>query len=513
MAQSHILSAMESELSAGRGKADPTERDLQVSLDDRDLWLRFHGLTNEMIVTKNGRRMFPVVKVSVSGLDATAMYSVLLEFVQIEQHRWKYVNGEWVPGGKAEAPPPNPIYIHPESPNFGAHWMKEPVSFAKVKLTNKTNGSGQIMLNSLHKYEPRVHLVKVGTDQRRVLTYPFPETQFVAVTAYQNEEVTSLKIKYNPFAKAFLDAKDRPEGIYQRDYVSTSLASTMPSAAPTSQAYPQYSGLPIRCTTSYHTDKYTAPSSPATVARSYRTSPYPTISHQSSPSHEQHHQQQPSAVHPGVHDHHHILSIKDSPIHSPAPSPALTGYPDSGFYGSPYSWHSSLGWSASPPPATAQAVLPLPTPPSRSTPPAVDGAGAGTPPLVTPLPLQPSPPSSSVQTLQPLSALPHPSVITCQPPSCSPTAFTSWQHLSPTHSTELQYLQYPVQSEYIPLFPPDYQDMPLQPTYHYHPGLPDDKGDENHNSETHHETISHHHQTSPSRADCWVKSSPTHSSL
>lgn len=65
-----------------------------------------------------------------------------------------------VPGGKAEAPPNNPIYVHPESPNFGAHWMKEPISFAKVKLTNKTNGNGQIMLNSLHKYEPRVHLVR-----------------------------------------------------------------------------------------------------------------------------------------------------------------------------------------------------------------------------------------------------------------------------------------------------------------------------------------------------------------
>lgn len=103
--------------------------------------------------------------------------------------RWKYVNGEWVPGGKAEAAPPNPIYIHPESPNFGGHWMKEPVSFAKVKLTNKTNGTGQIMLNSLHKYEPRVHLVRVGVEQRRVLTFPFPETQFIAVTAYQNEEV------------------------------------------------------------------------------------------------------------------------------------------------------------------------------------------------------------------------------------------------------------------------------------------------------------------------------------
>lgn len=48
----------------------------------------------------------------------------------------------------------------------------------------------QIMLNSLHKYEPRVHIVKVGaTDQRKVVAYAFPETQFIAVTAYQNEEV------------------------------------------------------------------------------------------------------------------------------------------------------------------------------------------------------------------------------------------------------------------------------------------------------------------------------------
>ncbi|KAG7210907.1 hypothetical protein KM043_016284 [Ampulex compressa] len=184
---------------------------LSLSLEDRELWTRFQCITNEMIVTKNGRRMFPVVKVVARGLEPAAMYTLLLEFVQVDPHRWKYVNGEWVPGGKAEVAPPNPIYIHPESPNFGAHWMKEAISFAKVKLTNKSNGNGQIMLNSLHKYEPRVHLVRVGAEeQRTVLTYRFPETQFIAVTAYQNEEVTSLKIKYNPFAKAFLDAKERP---------------------------------------------------------------------------------------------------------------------------------------------------------------------------------------------------------------------------------------------------------------------------------------------------------------
>ncbi|CAG9127125.1 unnamed protein product [Plutella xylostella] len=236
MAASHILSAVEP--SVGGGGRGGREREVSVALDDRDLWVRFQTLTNEMIDTKNGRRMFPVVKVSAGGLDPTAMYTVLLEFVQVDSHRWKYVNGEWVPGGKAEVPPSNAIYIHPESPNFGAHWMKEPISFAKVKLTNKTNGNGQIMLNSLHKYEPRVHLVKVGTDLRRIMTYPFPETQFIAVTAYQNEEVTSLKIKYNPFAKAFLDAKERPEGYYQRDFVG----SHYPQQSSSPHQYPQFGG-------------------------------------------------------------------------------------------------------------------------------------------------------------------------------------------------------------------------------------------------------------------------------
>ena len=154
------------------------------------------------------------LQTQISGLEPSSMYSVLLEFVQIDSNRWKYVNGEWLAGGKSEPPPPNPVYMHPDSPNFGAHWQREPVTFAKVKLTNKTKGVGQIMLNSLHKYEPRVHVVRVPgpgvTEQQQVWTFPFRPTQFVAVTAYQNEDVTALKIKHNPFAKAFLDAKERP---------------------------------------------------------------------------------------------------------------------------------------------------------------------------------------------------------------------------------------------------------------------------------------------------------------
>uniref|UniRef100_A0A8C5DE53 T-box domain-containing protein n=1 Tax=Gouania willdenowi TaxID=441366 RepID=A0A8C5DE53_GOUWI len=206
---SRLLSAVESELQAGREKGDPTERELRVILEDADLWRKFQNITNEMIVTKNGRRMFPVLRLSVSGLNPSSMYSFLLDFVPSDGCRWKFVNGEWMSAGRADARGEGRshggIYIHPDSPNFGAHWMKAAVTFNKVKLTNKANTGGQIMLNSLHKYEPQLHIVCVGSRHRLVCNVSFKETQFIAVTAYQNEEITALKIKYNPFAKAFLD--------------------------------------------------------------------------------------------------------------------------------------------------------------------------------------------------------------------------------------------------------------------------------------------------------------------
>lgn len=58
--------------------------------------------------------------------------------------RCRYVEGRWIPSGKAERPPSNAIYVHNESPNFGAHWMKEPVNFSKLKLSNKKSEPGMV---------------------------------------------------------------------------------------------------------------------------------------------------------------------------------------------------------------------------------------------------------------------------------------------------------------------------------------------------------------------------------
>ncbi|KAJ1119225.1 hypothetical protein NDU88_007411 [Pleurodeles waltl] len=210
------------------------------------------------------------------------MYSFLLDFAPADTHRWKYVNGEWVAAGKPESQNHSCVYIHPDSPNFGAHWMKASISFSKVKLTNKLNGGGQIMLNSLHKYEPQIHIVRVGELHKMVMNCSFPETQFIAVTAYQNEEITALKIKYNPFAKAFLDAKERN---YPKDAQE---ATTDGQHLP----YPHLGGWLFSnpeaiCAPGSPNYQYARPFSQSnpnnhhgcehyTTVRGHRTSPYPT---------------------------------------------------------------------------------------------------------------------------------------------------------------------------------------------------------------------------------------------
>ncbi|KAG1714269.1 Brachyury 2 [Nymphon striatum] len=189
-------------------RGDEQHPEVKMDIPDLHVWKVFHEHTNEMIVTKHGRRMFPIVKVNFSGLKPDAMYSVIMEFIQIQQTRWKFSNGNWLPAGQPESSDGPCLYLHPESPNFGSHWMKRTANFNKVKLTNKLNMESQIvLLNSLHKYQPKIHIFEVlaSDKNRKTWSKVFDEMQFIAVTAYQNEKITSLKIKHNPFAKAFLD--------------------------------------------------------------------------------------------------------------------------------------------------------------------------------------------------------------------------------------------------------------------------------------------------------------------
>ena len=75
--------------------------------------------------------------------------------------------------------------------------MKGEICFSKLKLTNNRNASsGHVIINSMHKYQPRVHVMALKEEEQGVdgvvVSAIYPETQFIAVTAYQNTDVSIL---------------------------------------------------------------------------------------------------------------------------------------------------------------------------------------------------------------------------------------------------------------------------------------------------------------------------------
>ncbi|XP_066497355.1 T-box transcription factor TBX15 isoform X2 [Hoplias malabaricus] len=201
--------------------------EIQVELQCADLWKRFHDIGTEMIITKAGRRMFPAMRVKIVGLDPHQQYYIAMDIVPVDNKRYRYVyhSSKWMVAGNADSPVPPRVYIHPDSLASGDTWMRQVVSFDKLKLTNnELDDQGHIILHSMHKYQPRVHVIRKDFSSELsptkpvpsgegVKTFSFPETVFTTVTAYQNQQITRLKIDRNPFAKGFRDSGRNRTGL------------------------------------------------------------------------------------------------------------------------------------------------------------------------------------------------------------------------------------------------------------------------------------------------------------
>ncbi|KAJ8350928.1 hypothetical protein SKAU_G00260580 [Synaphobranchus kaupii] len=201
--------------------------EIQVELQCADLWKRFHDIGTEMIITKAGRRMFPAMRVKILGLDPHQQYYIAMDIVPVDNKRYRYVyhSSKWMVAGNADSPVPPRVYIHPDSLASGDTWMRQVVSFDKLKLTNnELDDQGHVILHSMHKYQPRVHVIrkdfssdlsptKPVPNGEGVCTFSFPETVFTTVTAYQNQQITRLKIDRNPFAKGFRDSGRNRTGL------------------------------------------------------------------------------------------------------------------------------------------------------------------------------------------------------------------------------------------------------------------------------------------------------------
>lgn len=122
----------------GQGPKNPCVSSVTVQLEMKALWEEFNQLGTEMIVTKAGRRMFPTFQVKILGMDSLADYALLMDFVPLDDKRYRYAfhSSAWLVAGKADPATPGRVHFHPDSPAKGAQWMRQIVSFDKLKLTN-----------------------------------------------------------------------------------------------------------------------------------------------------------------------------------------------------------------------------------------------------------------------------------------------------------------------------------------------------------------------------------------
>merc|ERR1712043_120560 len=75
---------------------------MQITLEDDDLWRSFSAAGTEMIITKMGRRMFPGLRISAAGLRPAEKYCLVLDIAPVDTKRYKFTDGEWKVGGRAE---------------------------------------------------------------------------------------------------------------------------------------------------------------------------------------------------------------------------------------------------------------------------------------------------------------------------------------------------------------------------------------------------------------------------
>ncbi|KAM4541186.1 MAX dimerization protein MGA a isoform 2-T2 [Fundulus diaphanus] len=184
-------------------------KDVKVTLDNNSMWNEFFKCRTEMILTKQGSRMFPYCRFRISGLQSSLKYSLVMDIEPLDNSQYKWTGESWHTCRKAERHVKSKPFVHPDSPATGQHWMQNPVSFYRLKLTdNISDQEGNIILHPMHRYLPQLYLVQADAaveDFRlngpNVLTFTFPQTEFITVTSYQNPQFTQLKVNYNPFVK------------------------------------------------------------------------------------------------------------------------------------------------------------------------------------------------------------------------------------------------------------------------------------------------------------------------
>uniref|UniRef100_A0ABD2WJ32 T-box domain-containing protein n=1 Tax=Trichogramma kaykai TaxID=54128 RepID=A0ABD2WJ32_9HYME len=192
---------------------------LKIKVMNKKDWRSFLPFGTEMILTKSGRTMFPPIRVQLQGLFPDKLYMIVLEFKLVDYVRYKYNKEKeiWVAGKpfSQEVQPPVNSRLIAYHPMQGSKLMDHELNFKQIKFSNDKPGEQMVSLRSMHKYCPRLWIIECDNHinvqhsiQTLLRLYPsfsrdLEYSEFIATTAYQNQEVTKLKIEKNPFAAGF----------------------------------------------------------------------------------------------------------------------------------------------------------------------------------------------------------------------------------------------------------------------------------------------------------------------
>ena len=79
----------------------------------------------------------------------------------IFSYRYAFHSSKWLVAGKADPSVSGRVHVHPDSPNTGEHWMKQMVSFDRLKLTNnvmdKQGHVRNILYESSRDFDSEAH--------------------------------------------------------------------------------------------------------------------------------------------------------------------------------------------------------------------------------------------------------------------------------------------------------------------------------------------------------------------
>ncbi|CAO4366821.1 unnamed protein product [Caenorhabditis nigoni] len=204
---------------------------IEVTLTNADLWKKFPS-PMEMMLTKPGRKMLPILEYSIEGLNPTATYEIYLHMERMDDHKYRYVNKEWDDYARGDPITPIQKIKHKSGGQTGMFWMDGPISFEQIRLTNNPDldKKDHIYLQSMHKWRPVVTVRKLGNGDGNSDYYEefrVENVWLVAVTVYQNPVIKRLKIENNKLPSGFRSTENSNIVLPTREIEQSSMATTL----------------------------------------------------------------------------------------------------------------------------------------------------------------------------------------------------------------------------------------------------------------------------------------------